>query len=228
MALNDGLPPVPALTTITTPKGVRFTVASQYAPQFLGLATDLENAGYPINAPTSGGYNRRVIAGTNTPSEHAFGRAIDVNWDQNPHGSAAFSIPPELARQLATKYNMTWGGDWKGPTQDAMHFQVAGAPPVPMGPSSTVAPGTQDRSLPPLDTGPAATPPPGAPGANTGDVDLASVFTSHLRTLQARQAALAALGAAQPLNTMGFGLPSSGSPVAGALNRAAQAFKGIS
>lgn len=223
------LPPAPPLTTIVTPKGVRFTVASQYAPQFQGLTTDLENAGYPINSNTSGGYNRRVIGGTNTPSEHAFGRAIDVNWDENPHGSTRFSIPPDIARGLAKKYNMTWGGDWQGPTQDAMHFQVAAPGPGP-GPAPIMTAssgGTPDRTGAPIDTGPAAAAPQGAPGTNTADVDLGSVFQAHLKQLQAQQAALTAQGVTRP-NPMGFGLSlPAGNSVVASLNQAAQAFKGV-
>jgi hypothetical protein len=224
VALTDGLPPTPQLTTIRSPKGVPFSVATPYAQPFLGLITDLENAGYPINAPTSGGYNRRVIAGTNTPSEHAFGRAIDVNWDQNPHGSATFSIPPDLAHQLSQKYGMTWGGDWQGGTKDAMHFQIANGQPVPMAPPNTVAP--TPGSPPAVDTGPPAVAQPGAPGTNTGDVDLASVFKAHLQALQARQAMLGTAIAGQGQG-MGFGLGQI-DPAGPALQQVAQAFKGMS
>lgn len=134
------------LTTITSPSGARFTVAADYAPKFQALIGDLESAGYGINPKVSGGYNPRNIAGTNKPSNHAFGRAIDINWDRNARGTKG-DIPAELARSLAAKHGMTWGGDWKNP--DAMHFEVANAGPVPMGQRSLTAFAGVSKTQPP-------------------------------------------------------------------------------
>lgn len=119
------LPKAPDLVTITTPGGARFTVAKAYRDQFQGLVNDLEKRGYTIDPSQSGGYNPRMIAGTKTPSFHASGQAIDVNWRQNPRGGGQSTIPPDVARELAQRYNMTWGGDWSGETRDPMHFEVA-------------------------------------------------------------------------------------------------------
>lgn len=109
--------------------GAPFTVASPYADRFQGLLYDLEAAGYPVAANQSGGYNPRNIAGTRTPSQHAFGRAVDINWTDNPRGSQG-KIPADLAKQLAAKHGMTWGGLWKNP--DPMHFEIANGTPVPV------------------------------------------------------------------------------------------------
>lgn len=112
------------LVTIRTRAGVPFTVAKDAAPKFEALLNDLEASGYPIRGDQSGGYNYRTIAGTNTLSNHAHGNAVDVNWSENARGTAG-NIPPGLARDLAAKHGMTWGGDWKNP--DPMHFEIAGA-----------------------------------------------------------------------------------------------------
>lgn len=120
------------------------TVAAPYADQFSGLLSDLEANGYPVNGAESGGYNPRMIAGTNIPSQHASGRAIDVNWADNPRNrNVQPTIPPFLADSLARKHGLEWGGLWKN--ADPMHFQVAngqappsavaGAQPQPMAPS---------------------------------------------------------------------------------------------
>lgn len=119
-------PPKVDLSTITSNGGVRFTVASSAAPQFQGLINDLEARGYKLDQATSGGYNPRPIAGTNEWSKHAYGTAIDVNWSKNPQGGTGSDIPPDLARELAQKYNLTWGGDWSGKTRDPMHFEIPG------------------------------------------------------------------------------------------------------
>ena len=115
------LPRAPELVTITTPGGARFSVAKAHQAAFQGLVNDLEAGGYALNPKTSGGFNSRYIAGTQTPSEHAFGRAIDVNWDENPRGGRG-KIPRDVALSSADKYGMTWGGTWKNP--DDMHFEI--------------------------------------------------------------------------------------------------------
>lgn len=131
------------LSQVFSPSGVRVTVASQYAPQFKGLLTDLEGAGYRLNQAETGGYNPRMIRGTNIPSKHATGEAVDVNWNENPQGGPGGNLPPELAHQLAAKYGLTWGGDWSGKTRDPMHFEIRGHPEDPSQPAAVVGnPGT--------------------------------------------------------------------------------------
>jgi hypothetical protein len=113
-----------ALKTITSPSGARFTVNAEHADRFQSLVNDLEARGYPIKGEQSGGYNPRNIAGTNTPSKHSHGAAIDINWSENARGAPG-KIPQELALELAQKNGLTWGGTWKN--RDDMHFEVAGA-----------------------------------------------------------------------------------------------------
>jgi hypothetical protein len=214
------LPTPPKLVTITTPKGVRFTVAEAYAPQFQGMINELEAEGYQLNGNTSGGYNPRVIAGTNTPSEHAYGRAIDVNWDQNPRGSSGGTLSPDLAHKVAQKWGMTWGGDWSGQTRDPMHFQIANVPPVDAMPNGTVGPGT-GSSTAPVQTGPPAST-PGSPSPGNGNgTDLATIFSNRLKELQAQQQAQGT-----PFSPLGFGLPLAGTDaMLTPLKKAAQNFR---
>ncbi len=155
------LPPTPELATVTAPGGAAFRVASNAAPAFQGLVNDLERAGYPIDAKTSGGFNPRMIAGTQTPSQHASGNAIDINWQANARGvNTPSDIPADVARSLAAKYGMVWGGDWTGNTRDPMHFEYRGG---------GKAPGSyQEASLtptPPPGGGAQAAPAPSPPGA---------------------------------------------------------------
>lgn len=110
------------LSTFTTKGGARFTVADAYRDQFEGLLNDLEASGYAINPEASGGYNNRNIAGTNKLSNHAHGSAVDVNWNDNARGSKG-NIDPDLAKRLADKWGMRWGGTWSNP--DPMHFEIA-------------------------------------------------------------------------------------------------------
>lgn len=126
------------LTRIRSRGGAEFTVAAEHAPRFQALINDLEASGYAIDPQTSGGYNPRNIRGTNTPSQHAFGRAIDVNWGRNAVGTQG-DIPGDLALSLAQKHGMTWGGTWGGRRRDPMHFEIARDVPAPMAERSLTA-----------------------------------------------------------------------------------------
>jgi hypothetical protein len=128
---------MPELVTIKTRGGVPFTVAREAAPRFQGLLDDLEKNGYPLKSGESGGYNDRNIAGTNTKSQHAFGNAVDVNWNDNPRGGSQPSMPPFLADSLARKHGVEWGGLWNN--ADPMHFEVARNSPAPLNERSLTA-----------------------------------------------------------------------------------------
>lgn len=134
-AVPQGVPGRPNLTTIEAPGGAKVTVAASAAPNFQGLIDDLEKAGYKLDPKTTGGYNPRNIAGTNTPSMHSYGLAMDVNWQKNPQGSSSSDIPPQLANALAEKWGLTWGGNWSGASRDPMHFEISGGRPAPGGSS---------------------------------------------------------------------------------------------
>lgn len=121
--LNTLRPNAP-ITTINW-RGRSFQVNRQVAPIFVAFLDDLWNAGY---RPASiGGHNDRNIAGTNTPSLHSYGFAIDIDPMQNPvqgnDGTMQMSLPPKV-RSLAAKYGLSWGGDWNS-YKDPMHFSVA-------------------------------------------------------------------------------------------------------
>lgn len=135
------------MAVIRSGSGAPLTVSADHADRFKGLIDDLEAAGVNIKPEQSGGYNPRNIRGTNTPSQHASGRAIDINWDENAQGTQG-KIDPDLARSLASKWGLKWGGDFSKP--DPMHFEVAkDAKPLP---KSEAAP---DDATPPEDRAPA-------------------------------------------------------------------------
>jgi hypothetical protein len=119
---------MPDLTQVTAPSGAKFTVAKDAADAFSGFLTDLEKTGYKIDQKSSGGYNPRNIAGTNTPSQHAFGHAIDINPGSNPRGAKGPSDLPANVADLAAAHGLTWGGGWSGDTRDPMHFELSGKP----------------------------------------------------------------------------------------------------
>jgi hypothetical protein len=163
---------------VRAPGGAPFRVSPLHTDRFNALLADLERAGVRIDPSQSGGFANRNIAGTSVPSQHSFGRAVDVNWRDNPRGPMASppplpydmygedarqpttSIHPEIARDLAQRHGFTWGGDWSNP--DPMHFEVArgNLPPVPVQQRSfTAFAGAQ----PPQPPAPQPQPPPVSP-----------------------------------------------------------------
>ena len=91
-------------------------------------------------------FNYRVVEGTTRLSNHAYGRAIDINPFYNPYitynkdgttnvspaGSEAYAdrasgFPykideSDLAYKLFKEHGFTWGGDWSSP-KDYQHFE---------------------------------------------------------------------------------------------------------
>ncbi|MCY7375402.1 MAG: M15 family metallopeptidase [Pyrinomonadaceae bacterium] len=88
-------------------------------------------------ANNSSGFNYREKTGGGSLSNHAYGRAVDLNTFQNPYIKGANVLPPGAiynpdAKGTFTKDNpivkafmqrgWTWGGDWTSPI-DYQHFE---------------------------------------------------------------------------------------------------------
>ncbi len=104
-----------------------------------------------LTAPATGDGNVtsafvcRPTVGGSRWSEHAFGRAVDINPFHNPNVRADLVLP-ELAGAYRDRTDVRpgmivagdavtaafarigwgWGGDWTGPATDPMHFSVSG------------------------------------------------------------------------------------------------------
>lgn len=120
------------LATIKTKNGQAVTkVAAEYASNFQGFIDELEASGYKIKHLS--GFANKNIAGTNIPSWHSKGMAIDINPGSNPvtfgeSGRAPQTDMPGNVDQMAAKYGLGWGGKWDGKKQDAMHFSLGEGP----------------------------------------------------------------------------------------------------
>lgn len=235
------LPSTPKLKTIITPGGAKFSVAEEYAPRFQAFVNELATT-YGLDPATSGGYNPRYIAGTQTPSEHAYGRAIDVNWNANPPGAnKKYTIDPQTARTLASKYGLTWGGDWTGNTTDPMHFEINQK--VAWDPNSGTAPNAQYAAVTPPTTNananangsgnvtpasPVSSPNTNAPPVTPTSGDIANAFQTHLAALQQQNANLQLQQNQinQQQKQLAFGL-GGGDPTATFFTQASKALSGI-
>lgn len=97
-----------------------------------------------MRANNTSAFNCRYVAGTTNLSEHAFGRAIDINPLVNPYVKGASVDPPEGAPyadrtrtdpgmihgrdavvQAFADQGWAWGGYWSG-GQDYQHFSASG------------------------------------------------------------------------------------------------------
>lgn len=98
-----------------------------------------------MNADNTSGFNCRFVNGTSRWSEHAYGRAIDINPIENPYvTSSGFVSPPagepyadrsrhekgmvhrgDNAYRAFGQEGWKWGGNWSG-TKDYQHFSSTG------------------------------------------------------------------------------------------------------
>lgn len=126
-SVRDGIVNHGEHSTVSAGSGARFRVATAHSERFAGFIQELESLGVEIKGDQSGGYANRTIRGTNTPSRHAHGEAIDINWSENAEGkrgALAEKLGDDQVRALARKYGLKWGGDFKGRSRDDMHFEV--------------------------------------------------------------------------------------------------------
>jgi hypothetical protein len=88
-------------------------------------------------AGNSSSFNYREITGGGRMSNHAYGRAVDLNTFQNPYIKGKISLPPGAKYDPSAPGTFTaddaivktfislgwaWGGNWKSPT-DYQHFE---------------------------------------------------------------------------------------------------------
>ena len=121
------------------------TVHKKLAAEYMAIFQDMVKVKFPIKSASTASYVWRPIAGTNTLSQHSYGVAIDVNWNDNPqlrapfvvkagvparYGGKTYDPKPRgnnkyaLTRKVIAIWNahgFSWGGTWLNNT-DTMHF----------------------------------------------------------------------------------------------------------
>ena len=123
------------LTTITFgDQGARITVQKRLVPAFRALEAVFAKHSYDVRRADTGAYNCRQITGGSGYSLHAYGIAVDVNWQTNPYSSRLITdMPAAMIRDVeALRTNsgavlFRWGGRYSG-SKDAMHFEVMATP----------------------------------------------------------------------------------------------------
>lgn len=112
---------------VTYPSGIRMELSELIDRLTRETALQGYIFGVPGN-PSYGcwGYNCRSIGGGNTPSNHSWGLAVDINAPRNPQKSPLTTDMPDWMINLWKSYGFRWGGEYSG-TPDAMHYEFMGS-----------------------------------------------------------------------------------------------------
>lgn len=109
-------------------------VKSSIVPAVKALDAGLAKHKYVTRYHDTGAYNCRRITGGSGYSLHAYGIALDINWQSNPYSYRLITNMPSAMRAdiKAIRTNngrqvWYWGGDWSG-TKDAMHWEIGCSP----------------------------------------------------------------------------------------------------
>ena len=134
LAAKEGLIVGFELTT-----SVRIGVHRSIVPRLETVRAKLRDVKYPIDAQSTVGFNPRPVrsdgGGEATFSTHAYGIAIDLNWNRNPYcplfpsvgkcTKCESALESDLPRELISAFEsegFEWGGNWSVP--DPMHFEL--------------------------------------------------------------------------------------------------------
>lgn len=105
------------------PGGVRIEITELISR----LVKETANRGYRFGVtsnPSYGcwGFDCRAIRGSNNPSNHSWGLAVDINAPVNPMGDKLITNMPPWMPDLWNTYGFRWGGDYKT-RPDGMHYE---------------------------------------------------------------------------------------------------------
>jgi len=117
------------VTAVCGANRVKLPVRAEIAPLVRHLVADLERQHGPFHTGQCWGFANRAIRGSNRPSNHSWGLAIDLDAPSNPmtnNPSARHTIG-SYASGLAAEHGFRWGGDYVG-RKDYMHFEFMGTP----------------------------------------------------------------------------------------------------
>jgi hypothetical protein len=97
------------------------------AELFTLVGNEIERRGYMFHPGWCWGAECRAISGSNTPSNHSWGLAVDINAPNNPYTSSGQHDIPDWAYNLFRSYGFGCGADYSG-KKDWMHVEAMGTP----------------------------------------------------------------------------------------------------
>lgn len=114
--------------------GGRVHVDGRVVEAVLALNGVLIRHHYRTRRADTGAYNCRRITGGTGYSLHAYGIAVDINWQSNPYGKRLVTdMPRQMVEEIKAlrtgngKQVWRWGGDYTT-NKDAMHFEIVCTP----------------------------------------------------------------------------------------------------
>ncbi|MDP9388509.1 MAG: peptidoglycan-binding protein [Actinomycetota bacterium] len=107
--------------------GIALSVRAELGPLVEWLVNETTNRGYGLRHGQCWGFANRAIRGTNRPSNHSWGLAVDLNAPANPMGPQLITDMPSWMVELWTSKSFRWGGNYTG-RKDAMHYEFMGTP----------------------------------------------------------------------------------------------------
>lgn len=115
---------VTATRSGTTWVGIHIRIA----PLFSILVNECEQRGWRFHPGWNWGGSCRPIAGTNTPSNHSWLLAADLDAPDNPYTSTGQHTLPDWLYALFRAYGFGVGADYTGGKKDWMHVEFMGTP----------------------------------------------------------------------------------------------------
>ena len=116
--------------------GVPITVDQRIIPACVALDAVLKRWKYQPTAPDVGAYVCRQITGGSGYSLHAYGIAVDINWQANPYSAANRTVTDMPAGMVAEIEALRtgngrpvwgWGGNYRN-IKDPMHYEIVCTP----------------------------------------------------------------------------------------------------
>lgn len=122
---------------------MNLTVHIKLATEFKAVFEEMAKSKFPIKASETCAYVWKNIIGTGTVSQHSYGAAIDINWNDNPcfyntnvdvskgyqgyqPGKNKYSVTQKIIK-IWEAHGFYWGGYWSG-KKDTMHFSYTEKP----------------------------------------------------------------------------------------------------
>lgn len=124
------------LAIVELVQGVRVECRRTAATAMQALGRVIEAHGYNVRRGDTGSYNCRPITNGTGHSLHAFGIALDINWNTNPFRKdnvLVTDMPKVMVTNIlrirtnSGKQVWGWGGNYRT-VKDAMHFEIVCAP----------------------------------------------------------------------------------------------------
>lgn len=113
--------------TVVRGGGIALSVRRELAPLIGWLVNETTARGYAFRHGECWGFANRAIRGSQRPSNHSWGLAVDLNSLSNPMQKTLKTDMPDWMVELWTSHLFRWGGAYQG-RKDAMHYEFMGTP----------------------------------------------------------------------------------------------------